>query len=56
MDYGCSQNRGVEGLIHNSELDWVNKNVKPSKILSVGQKVSLKLLTSIKKLKEFLYL
>ena len=30
---------GVEGLIHNSELGWTNRNVKPNKILSVSQKI-----------------
>ena len=28
---------GIEGLIHNSELDWTNRNVKPSKVLSVSK-------------------
>ena len=41
MDYGCfiKIEDGVEGLIHNSELDWTNRNVKPSKILSVSQNI-----------------
>ena len=28
MDYGCfiKIEDGVEGLIHNSELDWTNRN------------------------------
>ena len=44
MDYGCFVRieEGIEGLIHNSELDWTNKNIKPSKIFSVGQKVKFK--------------
>ena len=44
MDYGCfvKLEEGIEGLIHNSELDWLNKNTKPSKILSVSQKISFK--------------
>ena len=44
MDYGCfvKIEEGIEGLIHNSELDWTNRNIKPSKILSVSQKLSLK--------------
>ena len=35
MDYGCfvRLEDGIEGLIHNSELDWVNRNIKPSKVL-----------------------
>ena len=53
MDYGCfvKIEDGVEGLIHNSELDWVNKNVKPSKILSVGQKVKFKIVNIDKETK-----
>ena len=53
MDYGCfvKIEEGVEGLIHNSELDWVNKNIKPSKILSVGQKVKFKIVNIDKETK-----
>ena len=45
MEYGCfvKIEEGIEGLIHNSELDWANKNIKPSKILSVGQKIKFKI-------------
>tara|TARA_B100001248_G_scaffold260896_1_gene250426 strand:+ start:947 stop:2659 length:1713 start_codon:yes stop_codon:yes gene_type:complete len=45
MDYGCfvKIEDGVEGLIHNSELDWTNRNVKPNKILSVSQKIKFKI-------------
>ena len=45
MDYGCfvKIEDGVEGLIHSSELDWTNKNVKPSKILSVSQNIKFKI-------------
>ena len=41
MDYGCfvKIEEGVEGLIHSSELDWTNKNIKPSKVLSTSQKI-----------------
>ena len=41
MDYGCfvKIEDGIEGLIHNSELDWTNRNIKPSKILSVSQNI-----------------
>ena len=34
---------GVEGLIHNSELSWTNKNIQPSKVLSASQKISVKI-------------
>ena len=45
MEYGCfvKIEDGVEGLIHSSELDWTNKNVKPSKILSVSQNIKFKI-------------
>ena len=45
MDYGCfvKIEDGIEGLIHNSELDWTNRNIKPSKVLSVDQKISFKI-------------
>ena len=34
---------GIEGLIHNSELDWTNRNIKPSKVLSASQKIKFKI-------------
>ena len=45
MDYGCfvKIEDGIEGLIHNSELDWINRNIKPSKVLSVSQKIKFKI-------------
>ena len=45
MDYGCFVRieDGIEGLIHNSELDWTNRNIKPSKVLSVSQKIKFKI-------------
>ncbi len=45
MDYGCfvKIEEGVEGLIHNSELDWTNRNIKPNKVLSVSQKIKFKI-------------
>ena len=45
MEYGCfiKIQDGIEGLIHNSELDWTNRNIKPSKVLSVSQKVKFKI-------------
>ena len=47
MDYGCfvSIENGIEGLIHNSELDWTNRNIKPSKVLSVSQKIKFKIVS-----------
>ena len=45
MDYGCfvKIEDGIEGLIHNSELDWTNRNIKPSNVLSVSQKIKFKI-------------
>jgi len=45
MDYGAfiRIQEGIEGLIHNSELDWTNKNIKPSKVLSVSQNIKFKI-------------
>jgi small subunit ribosomal protein S1 len=36
--------KGVEGLIHTSEMSWVNKNVNPNSILEVGQEVEVLIL------------
>ncbi len=41
----------VEGLCHASEMDHLNRNVDPSKVLSVSQKVSMKLLSIDKETK-----
>ena len=45
MDYGCfvKIEDGIEGLIHNSELDWTNKNIKPSTVLSVSQEINFRI-------------
>ncbi len=45
MQYGCfvKISEGIEGLIHNSELDWTNKNIKPSEVLSASQKIKFKI-------------
>ena len=53
MDYGCfvKIEDGIEGLIHNSELDWTNRNIKPSKVLSVSQKIKFKIVTIDKETK-----
>ncbi len=53
MDYGCfvKIEDGIEGLIHNSELDWTNKNIKPNKILSVSQKIKFKIVNIDKETK-----
>ena len=45
MDYGCfvKIEDGIEGLVHSSELDWKNKNIKPSKVLSVSENIKFKI-------------
>ena len=45
MDYGVfvKLEDGVEGLIHNSELSWVNRNIQPSKVLSASQAIKVKI-------------
>ena len=42
-DYGCfaELQEGVEGLVHVSEMDWTNKNVHPSKVVSIGEEVDV---------------
>ncbi len=32
---------GIEGLVHVSEMDWTNANVRPSKIVKLGQEVDV---------------
>ena len=53
MDYGCfvKIEDGIEGLIHNSELDWTNRNIKPQKVLSVSQKIKFKIVNIDKEAK-----
>ena len=42
-DYGAfvELQKGVEGLIHISEMSWVNKNVNPNSIVKVGDEVEI---------------
>ncbi len=53
MDYGVfvKLEEGVEGLIHNSELSWQNRNVQPSKVLSPSQNVKVKIINIDKEAK-----
>ena len=53
MDYGCfvKLEEGVEGLIHNSEISWVNRNIQPSKVLSASQKIKVKIVSIDKEAK-----
>ena len=52
-DYGCfvKIEDGIEGIIHNSELDWTNRNIKPNKVLSVSQKIKFKIVNIDKETK-----
>jgi small subunit ribosomal protein S1 len=45
-DYGCFAEieEGVEGLVHVSEMDWTNKNIHPSKVVSIGDEVDVMIL------------
>lgn len=45
-DYGCfvEIRRGVEGLVHQSEMDWTNKNVPPNKIVQLGDEIEVMVL------------
>ncbi len=47
MDYGVfvKLEDGVEGLIHNSELSWTNRNIQPNKVLSVSQSIKVKIVS-----------
>ena len=53
MDYGCfvKMENGIEGLIHNSELDWTNRNIKPNLVLSTSQKIKFKVVNINKETK-----
>ena len=45
-DYGCfaQLEEGIEGLIHLSELDWTSKNIHPSKVVEMNQKIKVMIL------------
>jgi len=45
-DYGAfvEIEDGIEGLVHTSEMDWANKNVHPSKVVSLGDEVEVMVL------------
>ena len=42
-DYGCfvEIENGIEGLVHMSEMDWTNRNIRPSKLVNVGDEVEV---------------
>ncbi len=45
-DYGAfvELERGVEGLVHVSEMSWTRHGIHPSKVVSVGEKINVKIL------------
>jgi len=45
-DYGCFAEieEGIEGLVHVSEMDWTNKNIHPTKVVQVGDEVTVMIL------------
>jgi small subunit ribosomal protein S1 len=45
-DYGAfvEIEPGIEGLVHVSEMDWTNKNVAPSKVVTLGEEVEVMVL------------
>ncbi|HMN20604.1 MAG TPA: 30S ribosomal protein S1 [Ottowia sp.] len=45
-DYGAfvELEPGIEGLVHVSEMDWTNKNVAPSKVVTMGEEVEVMIL------------
>ena len=45
-DYGCfaQLEEGIEGLIHLSELDWTSKNIHPSKVVQMEEKIKVMIL------------
>lgn len=45
-DYGAfvEIEKGIEGLVHVSEMDWINKNVNPSKFVQLGDEVEVMIL------------
>ncbi len=45
-DYGCfvQLEKGIEGLVHVSEMDWTNRNIHPSKVVNLGDEVSVMVL------------
>lgn len=54
-DYGVfvAVDESIDGLVHASELDWKNRNIHPSKLLSIGQQVSVKVIALDKEKRRF---
>ena len=45
-EYGCfvELSNGIDGLVHSSQMDWLDPKPMPSKIVSVGDEVKVKVL------------
>ena len=45
-EYGCfvEISNGIEGLVHQSEMDWTNKNINPSKVVELDQEIEVMIL------------
>jgi len=45
-EYGVFIDLGdnIEGLIRTSELNWTNKNINPNKVVSIGDKIQVKVI------------
>ncbi|WP_343187591.1 30S ribosomal protein S1 [Buchnera aphidicola (Periphyllus koelreuteriae)] len=45
-DYGCfvEIEEGIEGLVHISEMNWTNKNIHPSKVVKLNEKIEVMIL------------
>ncbi len=45
-DYGCfvEVEDGIEGLVHASEMDWTSRNPNPSRMVTMGDAVEVKVL------------
>ena len=46
LDFGCfvKLKEGIEGLVHQSNMDWINDEIPPSKVVSVGEKITVQVL------------
>ncbi len=42
-DYGCfvELEEGIEGLVHVSEMDWTNRNVHPSRVVTLMEEIEV---------------
>ncbi|QTJ62917.1 S1 RNA-binding domain-containing protein [Candidatus Nardonella dryophthoridicola] len=47
VKYGCfiDIGNGMEGLIHNSEISWVNKNINPKNYFNINKKIISKIIS-----------